>query len=270
MPKEKRPSPAKNWSFTQFDYQLPDALFPRFSNHPKVRRFAYQQEVCPETGRDHLQGCVEFHSKTRPLTEFPELDTLKAKFKWLSCKGNWQQNLQYCTKEDTRVAGTTPVTYGCRAPRPIWVLETLRPWQQRLWDLIKERPDPKDTRTIHWWWEPSGNTGKSAFAKWLCKVHGALLVSGKGTDVLHGVAKHIENDGEPPEIVVWDIPRCTEVQYLSYSSVESLKNGHFFSGKYESASVLMNPPHVVVFSNEGPDVSKMSHDRWKIVKIGTN
>jgi len=50
--------------------------------------------------------------------------------------------------------------------------------------------------------------------------------------------------------------------------LESIKNGLFFSGKYESTQVVMNSPHLIIFANEPPDKSKMSADRWHIVRIG--
>lgn len=47
--------------------------------------------------------------------------------------------------------------------------------------------------------------------------------------------------------------------------IEQIKNGIYFSGKYESQMKYDKPPHVVVFSNTMPDQSKLSADRWNIV-----
>ena len=49
-----------------------------------------------------------------------------------------------------------------------------------------------------------------------------------------------------------------------YSAFEGIKNGMFVNYKYETQQVLMDPPHVVCFSNEVPDVSALSQDRWEV------
>jgi len=55
--------------------------------------------------------------------------------------------------------------------------------------------------------------------------------------------------------------------YISYEALEEIKDGLFFSGKYESGMVCINPPHVVVLCNFAPDESKLSKDRWVIKNI---
>ena len=68
-------------------------------------------------------------------------------------------------------------------------------------------------------------------------------------------------------IFLFDIPR-EQLQYLQYSVLESLKDQCVFSPKYESLSkVLPNPVHVVVFTNEEPDMTKMTEDRYEIVYL---
>lgn len=68
----------------------------------------YQLERAPETGRVHFQGYLEFDAPVRrsfvlshffPAAQRPHLEP---------ARGSWKQNEEYCTKEDTRVAGTHP------------------------------------------------------------------------------------------------------------------------------------------------------------------
>ena len=42
-----------------------------------------------------------------------------------------------------------------------------------------------------------------------------------------------------------------------------------FSPKYESTSKLYNIPHVLVFANWMPDMSRLSIDRWDIMHLCT-
>lgn len=60
----------------------------------------YQEEVCPETGREHLQGYVEFNTSVRfgALKKLPHM----AKVHWEKRRGSRQQAHDYCCKEDTR------------------------------------------------------------------------------------------------------------------------------------------------------------------------
>ena len=56
-----------------------------------------------------------------------------------------------------------------------------------------------------------------------------------------------------------------------FSSIESLKNGLLFSGKYESGQLVTPNPHVIIFSNWlPPNPRKLSRDRWNIFRIGNS
>ena len=58
-----------------------------------------------------------------------------------------------------------------------------------------------------------------------------------------------------------------DASYVSYKSIEILKDGIGFSGKYEAHDILFNPPHVVILSNFAPNLSSLSLDRWIITHI---
>ena len=57
---------------------------------------------------------------------------------------------------------------------------------------------------------------------------------------------------------------------MSYDAIESIKSGIIFNSKYETGQKMINPPHIIVFSNFLPDVSKLSEDRWNIKLINEN
>lgn len=145
-------------------------------------------------------------------------------------------------------------------------LHVLRPWQEEIIEIINSEPDD---RTIYWFWEPAGGVGKSAFTRYVCikREKEALVVGGKSADIKHGVAAFREKHGVYPRIIFIDIPRSYNKEFLNFEAMENIKNGCFFSPKYESNMVLGNPPHMIVFSNEEPDISKLSYDRWKIKLI---
>lgn len=78
-----------------------------------------------------------------------------------------------------------------------------------------------------------------------------------------GICGILKDGGRPPKIIIIDIPRYN-MDYISYGGMEEIKNGCFFSSKYEGGMVLMNSPHVIVFANQPPDEGMMSKDRWKV------
>ena len=59
-------------------------------------------------------------------------------------------------------------------------------WQQDIINICKGEPHD---RIIHWYWEPEGQTGKSALCKHLAIHHNAFVVQGAGKDILHGITK---------------------------------------------------------------------------------
>lgn len=70
-----------------------------------------------------------------------------------------------------------------------------------------------------------------------------------------------------PEIILIDVPRAL-IRFVSYHTIESIKDRLFSSGKYESKDVLLeHHPHIFCFANYPPDREKLSEDRWHVVEI---
>lgn len=126
-----------------------------------------------------------------------------------------------------------------------------RPWQEHVLRVLREEPNP---RHIIWVHETRGNVGKSRLSHFLKCEMGAVELHGKVADMAHGY-----ND-EP--IVVFDVSRTQgdNMKHL-YEFAEKLKNGSFFSPKYESGMKIFSPPHVVFFANFAPPSDAWSEDR---------
>lgn len=76
-----------------------------------------------------------------------------------------------------------------------------------------------------------------------------------------------QKDPWVPKVCVFHYTRAVE-NYVSYEALEAIKDGIFFSTKYESGMVVFDSPHVVVFANFPPDRTQLSADRWRITNIG--
>lgn len=134
-------------------------------------------------------------------------------------------------------------------------------WQKSILDIIKSEPDP---RKIYVYVDTLGGKGKSTFAKHLVMTKNALSLAGKSSDVKYALTEAIKD--RDIDIVIWDLPRSVG-NLVNYQSIEEVKNGMFFSGKYESTMTLFNTPHLFIFTNEIPDLDKLSKDRWVINEI---
>lgn len=132
-------------------------------------------------------------------------------------------------------------------------------WQIGILEVIKKK---KTDRKIMWFWEPTGGIGKTIFAYHLCKHYDAIYLSGKSNDIKSAIA----SCKKKPKICIFDFSRTIE-NYISYEALESIKNGIFFSGKYESSMVMMRPPIVICFANYPPEKEKLSLDRWLITEL---
>lgn len=142
-------------------------------------------------------------------------------------------------------------------PTPTW-----RPWQAELMDILGEVPD---NRTIHWYTDEVGAAGKSTLVKYVVasgKPASATVLSGKVADMSFGYK------GE--RIVFFDIPRSVaeNMEHLA-GMAEKLKDGLFFSSKYDSGAKVFEPPHVVFFSNSPPASGLWSADRLRHTQLTT-
>ena len=247
----KQLSPAKNWCFTVHNYTENDINEFNSSNSSNFLIFSEERGKSGET--PHLQGFISFTKKCRPKNLFSN-NTIH----WEKAKGNKEQNIKYITKE-----GGTYYINGEKI-LPLKIINDLYDWQQNIVNICKNDPDD---RTINWIHESEGNKGKSALCKLLCAKYGALLLSNKASDMKYGIVKYHEKHNKYPKIILIDIPRSVDLQYLSYTGIEEIKNGCFFSSKYECDMVLFNSPHIFIFSNEKPTISELSTDRWNIINI---
>lgn len=251
-PPVKQISPAIRWSFTLNNWSKDD-LDTISSIISKNCKMAIIGSEVGEQGTPHLQGYLEFKTKSRPKSVFTN-----DKIHWEKSKGNMDDNIRYCSKE-----GNVIFSKGC--PKPIKVITNLYPWQKDIENIILSEPDD---RSIYWFWEPKGNIGKSQFIKYCVVKHKVLFCSGgKHSDLMNLVSNQ---NMDETNCVMFDIPRANEGN-VSYSALESMKNGLVCNTKYETCVKVFNSPHIICFANFPPaEKDKLSADRWRIVNLREN
>lgn len=254
--KQKQISPSKRWCFTFNNYTSEDIQLISSIVLEKCDVAIIGEEV-GESGTPHLQGYIEFKTKSRALSVF----SMFKKIHWDKARKSRMINFRYCSK-DAKIA----LQIGYRLPQEVRILsdDKLFQWQKDIIDIVGTEADD---RTIYWYWSEEGCVGKTTFCKYLTMKHGAICLHGKGADVRNGVVSYKEKNGDTPNIVLFPIPKSFNTEYLSYEALENIKDMYFYSGKYEGGMVCGNPPHLIVFANEPPELDKCSADRWKVIQI---
>ena len=250
--KKKRVNQSVKWCFTFHNYTKKDI---ENLNGDIGAKFVIFSEELGGGGvgkTPHLQGYIEFKKRMRPS----ELGWNKT-IHWEKAKGRRDQNVEYIKKEGGNVYlnGELLETPTVIKRESLWV------WQLALLKILEEKPDERE---IIWIYEETGGTGKTAFMKYCFANMRAIPVSGKGSDIKFAIYNYGIKKSCYPRVIFVDLPRSFDTSYLSYTALEEVKNGCFFVNKYESDAILIPTPHVVIFANEFPDVSKLSKDRWVI------
>lgn len=144
--------------------------------------------------------------------------------------------------------------------KPIPKMEDFKPrqWQKEIINIVNKMAD---SRTINWVYDKQGGKGKTYLSKYLVANRNAFYFSpSKGQDVLYAYNNQ--------EIIIYDIPRCQDEEYINYGTIEKLKDGLYFSGKYNSTQKYRKTnAHIIVFSNIEPPKNKFSMDRINLITI---
>lgn len=230
----------------------------QLSQHLKLfcKEFYGQLEMGEITKKLHWQFCFSLKTKER-------LSTLKNHFSnniHLEPTKDWFKAISYCTKKETRVEGPFDHTKD-----PIWTINfnSFYPWQKNIWNIINVPNPPENSRRIHWYWDPDGSKGKTAFCKWATVNIPKTIVLNNGgiKDIAHIISKIGQ-----PNVVLFNFTRQNE-ERINYAAIEAIKDGIIMSGKYDSTMLVFNSPHIVCFANIPPDTEQMSLDRWDIQLI---
>jgi len=297
----------KNWCFTvqvqNDDDDEPLLHLFLLSEEPRVSYIIAGRERAPTTGRRHLQCFIRFVDRL----SFQDVRALLPECHLERARGTIRQNVDYCRKDgdyheygdlqnddgaqgkrtdwddycawcrgldgepsDYDIINEWPSLFAryrtsCRViahelcQRPLLREGILRDWQGRLYEHLST---PPDDRTVEFYVDPDGGSGKSWFCGYVfSRLPGVQLLSaGRRDDLAHMVSVN-------SSIFLFNIPRG-QMQFLQYGVLEMLKDRMVCSPKYESSmKILKAVPHVIVFSNEQPDLTKMSADRFNVTEL---
>lgn len=246
----------RNWFLTLNNYTDNDILtLKSFSNC----NYLFQEEM-GDLGTPHLQGVFMFKNQK----SFESLCNRIPKAHWEVLRSK-KFGIEYCKKLKTRCGNVYTNIPNLKIKKRL--ITEYRPWQVKLIQLMKKYEE--DDRKIIWVVGRQGSEGKTVFAKdWYnLNPDETAYVCGKAGDMKYFLAERFFNDNEEIKYIFIDCVRSEE-STISYKGIEEIKNGFFFSTKYKSKMVSYNiVPTLVIFSNEEPNYSKLSKDRWIILDI---
>lgn len=266
---------------------LPSSLEMKEALETMSDKFVFQLESCPTTGRLHYQGCLETRIRKRQRTVLVDLSVqLDIEIRCITVDrmmGTWSQAEEYCSKDETKKSSTVKSDLLMEEEQnkykgrdlSIFKEEGFYPWQEDINRIIFETGTfnikESSSREVFWVEDAKGNSGKSLFTKFLCYNNPSItkLAFGSGSQMRSSIVE----EGAKKCYVI-DIPRklCNDdFQNNIYSVIEDLKNGFVKSSMYGKPKTLfMEPPIVIIFSNQECPQEKLSLDRWNILTIINN
>lgn len=288
-----------SWCFTSYQ----DEDYVKMSKHELVQYLIYGNEICPKTQRPHRQGYIQlkksrkmgwvgklfsgnphfersngtdeqnkkYCSKDRDFYEFGERKT--------RCRSGKKRKFEQISDDLDEDDEATFLKYGKSGIEEKKCLRRIRN-AKRVSDKIKDKMEKltlnenqekwlkdlleQNDRQVTWVWDQKGNSGKSTFGKYLKHVKGAIKVcSGKLADLCCMIANE-QDDGNESELIVMDLVR-TQEDFFNYAALENFKDGTIPNTKYKSRMMEMFEPKIIVLANFGPDIKKMTEDRWSII-----
>lgn len=254
LPSQKKQAPLrKNHFITWWYTDIKDLDVPLAIMKKMCYKGCGQSEICPTTKRPHI------HFQLWGKKQFRDTE-LKLPNSWNGAMLKDEKNTRdYCAKSESH-DGLFRINWGF--PKPIKIIDSLYPFQQKILNIFESDPDD---RVINWFWEDTGNVGKSSFVKYMVVKHECQFCDGgKKADLVNLV---FNTDMDNCKAIIWDIPRSAK-GHISYSTLESIKNGLICNTKYETGVKAFNSPHIFVFANFPPDdTTQLSTDRWNIKEI---
>lgn len=135
-----------------------------------------------------------------------------------------------------------------------------RPWQAEAIAIVEA---PPDDRKIYWYFDATGNAGKSFLVAHLCMMHGGISLSGRVQDMSHAVSQR------KAKIALFDLTRTSssEPREDYYSFAEKVKGRVIFTSKYVSKQFFLPVMHVMFFANFPPPPGIWSEDRLVLVTL---
>nr|YP_010283277.1 hypothetical protein MKU01_pgp097 [Psammodictyon constrictum]ULD16396.1 hypothetical protein [Psammodictyon constrictum] len=254
-------------------------------NYTGIEDFMGQLETGTETSIPHYQLAIKANSL---CTKKKVLEALEKEIEGhinVQIQFNLDDMKNYCSKETNFISEQYSgkiykhqwrMDFLERKPQLKEVLDNPYIWQKFVRrELLDNLPDD---RTVDWIIDPIGNTGKSSFARAYVSeipIDGILMKIDNLDRMELTLIKKIENYRmkyyKDPKVIFFDFPRASDPSKIISATalMEDAKSGHLettFGDKHKEIEI--SDVHIVVLSNNAPDLSVLSVDRWRLWRLG--
>jgi len=220
--------------------------------------WAWCKEVGPECGTPHIHGYFEF-AYQRYRTGIKKF--IGGEFWSQKGKGSKEANLTYIKKD-----GLYWTNIKERKEIKTLKISELYPFQKSIIDIYN---GPVIENKIHVFLDPEGQCGKTEMVRYMFVKYGIpFSYGGKCADIINLIFnnKTIFLDSDKP-CMIYNFGRDTDMDKISYKSLEQVSDGCISNTKFEAGCFVMNKPHVFVLCNSMPLLSKLTASRWIIYDI---
>lgn len=132
-------------------------------------------------------------------------------------------------------------------------------WQQEAIDLLKQQDDRRILCIV----DEEGCSGKTTLAKYIVANHiGAYCpIMEDAKDYMAWALAH-----KTAGAFIIDCPRAEDNKHerALWSAIEQMKNGYLWDKRNQWREAWIEPPKVMVITNDMPNTSLLSYDRWDI------
>ena len=248
-------------------------------------RLISQLETGTETSIPHYQLAIKSNSL---CTKKKVLEAFEEKIEGhinVQIQFNLDDMKNYCSKETNFISEQYSgkiykhqwqMDFLERKPQLKEVLNNPYIWQEFVRkELLDKVPDD---RTVDWIIDPVGNTGKSSFARaYVSEIPtDGILIKIDHLDRMElSLIKKIETYRskyfKDPKVLIFDFPRASDHMKVRKATalMEDAKSGYLettFGGNHKE--IQIGDIHVIVFSNNCPDLLVLSVDRWRLWRLG--
>ena len=248
---------AKRWCFTLNNFDNDEWLRIVDRVTDKVVKYAVIGEETGKSRTVHLQGYIRFKTKQR-MTSVKKHVGKRAHVE--ICKGTEEENKLYCTKDgkimlEVGVYNTSIGQRGCPSSMGDDVIA-----------LIDFLVSGKTLAEI----QPEHYLTYVRYGNMITKIVNAKIADLKLKEMNSSYdnvtwkqwQKDTISDVDGPihdRKVMWLVD-----ENINYEIIESVKNGIIYNTKYQCEMRIYKIPHVLVFSNERPDESKLSQEDGRL------
>lgn len=233
-----------------------------------AKKWSYQIEKCPNSGKLHYQVRVSLKVKSRGKAAYEKLKEIFGPGHITPTSKTNRDNNFYVMKIESRLKGPWTDESTEKLTNIPWDVKEFEITEDWMKDAIKYMEETKNKRKIKIYIDPEGSNGKSSFKRWCVFQEGLNCTTVPPFNNIEDICQFVMSIKISSNYII-DLPRAMPKDKLDalWAGIEMLKEGYAYDKRYKGKQLYFDPPNIIVFTNWYPDVRCLSTDRWDIYII---